>query len=359
MTRLVGAGDLRKVEGAVTYFVTVFDNKLKQEYPCTKVLSEKDVATLLDHERQRALLGTETSGMIESIGDAMGCEYLVSLEIGTLPGSKFVCNASLIPYRTKIPMVHASGYSAMSATSGDANLKSVEEVAEKLVDALKHIEICPFEGEIKVKVVSDLKSDTTITRSAYCNMADGTYKEHNTIDNHTENNWELQKISTYRADGNATFSINEKITTDIEDPCHICPSGRQYLWEYHSVVEKKGEVKGLSSESMEQGQKIHDARAEIKFNEDDTYFIIVKATSEKGNITEVTRIQAEGACDSDNPPPKTVNNKADVPLRHTFGPYPGTSKNKVLSEKSDPIVEIDPVSREKTTYTLEFNLSRD
>jgi len=359
MSRLVGPGDQQRVAGAVSYFITSFDNKVKKTYPCTTVLCENDIGTLLGHERQRQLLGSETPGLMESISDALGCDYLISLEIGTLPGEKFVVNASLIPYKTKIPVLHASAYSNLTANSGGQNLDNCDEVAQKLVDALKEIEICPFKGSVKVRVISDTQKDTTLEYPVYCNGSDGIYRVKKTIDNHADNNWDLNKIGKVRTIGMASFDLHEDSKTEEQNDCYKCPSGRQGARIYNEERKKYGELQGLSQESQEKGQPIADARVEIKFRKDGSYTIQVDATSQKGDITTIDSKHAEGTCGVITEPPKKITQKGDVPLHYTFGPYQGSSKDKILKEKPDPVEKTDPISGEKTTYYLEFDLERD
>ena len=131
--------------------------------------------------------------------------------------------------------------------------------------------------------------------------------------------------------------------------------GRTYT-EKHT---KYAVVDGLSQESQEKGLPIDDARIELKFKDDDTYFVFVEATSRKGDLKESKEVKSEGTCDVIQPKKDTLTQKADVPLNYTSGPYNGTSKDKILKEKPDPIIKIDPVTGEKSTYYLEFDLKRD
>jgi hypothetical protein len=106
-------------------------------------------------------------------------------------------------------------------------------------------------------------------------------------------------------------------------------------------------------------QQIEDARAEITFLDNGTYTLKVKAASRKGDLTLRTEKRAEGTCDNLSPPPEKITKKADVPLNEvTFGPFPGTSLDKVLSHK-DTYSTVDPVNKEKSTVTFDFNLKRD
>lgn len=359
MTRFVGAGDLRRVQGAASYFVTYFDNKLKKVYPCTTVLTENDIGVLLGHERMRNLLGSETPGLMKSISDALGCEYLISIEIGILPGEKFVINASLIPYKDKFPSLHASAYSNLTASSGDQNLKNCEEVAHKIIDGLKEVEICPFKGTVKINVVSDLQKDTVAVYPVFCNNMDGVYRIKTKTDNHAENNWELQKIAKYRTTGISDFTLYEEKSIEEQDDCYACSQQRKGARIFFEETKKYGEIKGLSQESQEKGKPIADARVDIRFQKDGTYTIYVDATSTQGDITTIHTKHAEGTCGSINDPAEKFTKKGDVPLHYIFGPYNGTSADKILKEKQDKIEEINPVSGEKTIYNISFDLERE
>jgi hypothetical protein len=124
-------------------------------------------------------------------------------------------------------------------------------------------------------------------------------------------------------------------------------------------VLKTAKVEGLSNESVADNQQIEDARAEIIFLENGTYTLKVEAASRKGDLKLRTEKRAEGTCDNQSPPPKSIDKKADVPLEEvTFGPFPGTSLDKVLSHK-DTYSTVDPITKEKTTITYDFNLKKE
>jgi len=356
---LEGSGDLRQIAGAVAYFVTQFDNEVKEIYPCSVVIAESDVGVLLGHERDLQLLGSGTGGNMESISNALGCDYLINLEIGFMFGNTSFVSASLIPFKTKFPILHVNAHSPFSSNSGDQVLSDCDEVAKKLVDGMKHIEICPFKGELKVRVVSETKKDTTIGYPVFCNGADQQYQKRITVNKYADNNWDLQKVALIRTSGTIKYESSDTTTLVEEDNCYKCKSGRRGGRTYTEKFTKYAIVNGLSQESQEKGLPIDSARIELKFKDDDTYFVFVEATSRKGDLKESKEVKAEGTCDVIQPKKDTLTEKANVPLKFPFGPYQGTSKEKRLKEKPDPIVKTDPVTGEKTTYYLEFDLKRD
>jgi len=128
---------------------------------------------------------------------------------------------------------------------------------------------------------------------------------------------------------------------------------------YNEKFSKSAKVEGLSNESVADDQQIEDARAAITFFENGTYTLKVKAASKKGNLKLITEKHAEGTCDNQNTPPENIEKKADVPLNEvTFGPFSGTSLDKVLINKGT-ITTIDPITKEKTSISYDYNLKKN
>jgi len=352
-------GDTLPLQGAVKWFVVQFDNKLKESYPCAEVTSESDIAAMLEHERELQLLGSSKEGAFQSIAGAMACDYMIIFRV-SVTQTVFSVSADLIPYRNQVltPIIKAEANGSYSTSSGDQMLKACETVAKKLVDGLKHIEVCAFKGEVKVQIKSTTNTKKTEEYAVFCNHKDGSYRQVTTVDKSTENNWDLRKTGKNTTSGNIGITIREELSIVEQNDCYKCPGGREGGRTSSEKKTTTADVNGLSHESQSKGIPIDDARVTITFNEDDTYTIKVEATSTQGQMTEKTEMNAEGTCDNVNTPPKTIIKKADVPLNETFGPFPGTSADKVLVQ-SKTISKKDPATEEKTTTTIEFNLKRD
>lgn len=349
-----------EVEGAIGLFASEFDNYIKQIYPCVIVTSQADLGALIGHERERQLLGSGSENFDESIKDALDCDYLVNLEIGILVGDKFSVTASVIPYRTKpkIPIVRASAFSNFNNNSFPQNEANIKEVTKKLVDGLKKIEICPFKGEIKVKVVSTTKEKQKEGYSVYCNGNDGTYVKTITIDNYSENDWTIQKVRLNGSTGNVKISLSQESTTDEENSCYECAPNKQGQRAYHEKITTYANIQGLSMESESEGIKVDDARCYLTFMDDGTYILRVTAASTQGEKKTIKDVSAQGVCNNINNPPEKTTNKVDVGLNETWGPFKGNAQDKTLSHK-DTIKKTDPVTKEETTIAYEFNLTRE
>lgn len=337
----------------LAYFESKVFNALKKEFPCVEISSQSTIASILQLERQKQLLGGEERDLA-SIGAAMGCDYLVSLEVTSNPGIIMV-KAFCANTRTSKVIARALEI----ASNADAGVDAVERVSIQLVEGLKKYEICPFIGPINVKVKSELTDKKTDSYTVYCNGLDGLYKLDVTTNNTSDADWKLSKTSKNRVIGSVTYTLQEETEKEEHNDCYICPSGRQGSRLYKETVLKTAKVEGLSTESIADNQQIEDARAIITFFDNGTYTLKVKAASRKGDMKLRTEKKAEGTCDNQNPPPQNINKKADVGLKETtFGPFPGTSLDKVLSHK-DTFTTIDPITKEKSVITYDFDLKRD
>lgn len=356
----VGGLHPKEIAGLPTYFATVFNDCLKEKYSCTTVLTESDVRSQLEWEKQRQLLGSGSDETLKSISEALGVDYLVSFEVSVIIGEKFIANGTLIPMRTKpvFPLVKASAYSDYSNKSFnkiDANLK---EVAKKLVDGLKRIEICPFKGPVKVEMISKIDSSQTVEYPVYCNKNDGMFRKVSTIFKNTDNNWTIERTGLGSAKGNIKFTLSEVTSVEEKNDCYECSPQKQGLRTYSQKEIHRADVQKLSKESESNGIKVDDARVDLTFLDNGTYTVRIKASSKQGDMKIRTEEKAEGICSNINTKPDIKEKKADVGLYQIFGPFKGTAQDKVLSHK-DTIKKKNPSSGEDETITYEFNLKRD
>ena len=70
----------------LAYFESKAFNALKKEFPCVEISSQSTIASVLELERMKQLLGSEERDL-SSIGEAMGSDYLVSLKVTGTTGS--------------------------------------------------------------------------------------------------------------------------------------------------------------------------------------------------------------------------------------------------------------------------------
>ena len=232
------------------------------------------------------------------------------------------------------------------------------EPVNKLVKQLLKYEICPYTGSINVEVKTERTDKKTESYPVYCNGMDGIYKLDWSVNKTSSASWNLNKTDKFQTSGTVTYNLREETKTDEQNDCFTCPSGRLGPRWYKEKVIKTAKIEGLSNESVADDQQIEDARTEITFLENGTYTVKVTAASKKGDLKLKTGKHAEGTCSNENPPLEDITKKADIPLDEIFGPFNGTGEDKVLNQK-ETITREDPITKEKTTITFDFNLKRD
>jgi hypothetical protein len=353
---LVGARG-KEVEGAIGLFASIFYDQVTDKYPCAVVTTKADVIDMLGHEKQKQLLGSSTGD--NELHNALGCDFLITLEIGILVGDKFSVTAVLIPQRTKpkIPSIRASAYSDYNEKSFPQIEANLQEVSKNILDGLKKYEICPFKGDLNIKIVTTKKETTPEEYPVYCNGIDGYYKKTVTINNYSENDWTIKKVGRETANGTVQFNLSEELTIDEINPCYECSPKKQGQRTYYEKTTTYADIKKSSTGGDGSGIILDSARVILTFLDDGTYTVRIKATSKQGEKKTIKEIKAQGVCDNSNEPPKKTTNKIDEGLYELLGPFSGTAEDKVLSQKNTITKTTD--SGEEQTITYEFNLTRE
>lgn len=346
-----GDQDGKVASGGLGYFETQAANAIEEAFPCAQVNSISAVRALLGHERMRQLLGSggdETT--LQNLAGAMGCEYLVILNISV--------RANIAIIKATCYDSKKAGKMAMAAEMGpygEGTLDAIDKVVETLVDDLKEYEICPYYGPVTIEIKSTLDDTKTDHLSAPCGSG-GNVAVTTRLESNSTLKWELNKYSVRAADGNVTYDLNEKTTVISEYPCYRCKDGNEGAAKITETNEQEVKVEGLSSESVSEGKQVKDARIKLDFLDDGTYTVLVEATSKQGNLKITTEKKVEGICEAESEPRDTKNKKVDVPIKAVFGPYQGTIKDKTLHQKETKDVS---QGKEKTTVTIDFTLSRN
>ena len=358
---LASNGDPRPFEGAVSYFASTLDNQMKKDFPCIVITTDKDIAALLGHERNRQLLGSGNEGAMASIGDALDCDYLIILNLSTM-GAQFVVSAMIIPYKGKDiqPIAIAMDKSAYSENAGHEMLKACDNVVAKLMKGLKKMEICPFRGPVRVTLTSHKKKETVEEYPVFCNNQDETYKKTEFRYEDATTEIDVRKLEKEYASGYMKFSEKDSSGTLEENGCYKCPSGRMGGRSSTQTFIINQLVKDFSNESSKDGKYISDVRITLIFNDDSTYMVSVKGASKRtGKYIQRVEEKAEGTCDLKNKAPQVYkSDSVAVPCRFLFGPFKGAPSQKGLKETQDKTTS-DPVSEDETTLHIEFDLKRD
>jgi len=363
-------GDTRPIQGSVAYFVTQFDNKVKEIYPCSVITAESNIGVLLQHERELELLGANKEGGLQSIANALNCDYMVVYSLSTV-GSVFDMRAYIVPYsnnkKIQSPIILADAHGPFSEKSGGPILDACDNIAEKLVRGLKQLEICVFKGPVNLHITGNTNTKKTEEHPVYCNQSNGIYRKVVTLNKHTDNIWKLERIgknysngknSLIKSTSENSFSVSEEHTVEEQNDCYKCVSGPEGFRTLMEKVTTTSDDAGVSNQSSVSGIAKDSAIVLVQFHEDNTYTINLVAVTKKVPIIEKTESHAQGICENIETAPVTVAKNTELAIEMTFGPYPGTSADKALIQKQT-ISKVDPVTEEKITLTIDFNLKRD
>lgn len=323
----------------------------KQQLPCAELQEMEDIAAMLQFQRMQALLGTPGAEEINNIAGGLGIEYLIIVNASTM-NNRILCTARCFYYKKKECIAEGN-----FRNSTQDIIECAHQVARKMIKELSDIEICPFKGSINVTVKTERRNQQVESHPVICNQNDGLYRHETNINNNSNMVWKLNKSGKNTTGGTVNISLYEETTIEEQNDCATCPNGKQASRMLNQRTVKQANVEGLSNESVFEGIKIDDARTTIKFNEDSTYTIMVEAASRSGDSKLKTETKIEGSCEKVNKTEKE-DKKVDIPLFEIFGPFKGTSFDKVLTG-SDTNVRDDTSIKEKTTITYDFSLKKD
>lgn len=328
-------------------------NKLVKTFPCISLKTQNSVHSRLDALREICLLNDlsteEIQKSITDIGGDVYCEYLVHLRMQVFAGNSTMVTCKVMNKKTANTLANA--FSTQSLTSIGSS--TGDEMAEKIIDDLKDTEICAYQGKITIEVESEKEESTS--NSAPCDK--GTITTQTKIKTKSNLNWNLNKNGLKKGDGDVKYDLNEKTETTISNPCYICSDGTKTFAQINETKTVEAKAEGLSNESVYKGQKVADCKIKIVFLDDETYHILVEATSQKGNMKTTYDKKVNAACPpgEKEKPEEPRDNEIDVPLKIILGPYKGTAEDMVLSQ--DETKDLSQ-GKEKTTVKINFSLTR-
>ena len=349
---IVTGGNNKEASAYLAYFESKVFNQLKSQYPCVEINSLSSVVALLDLERQKQLLGTGSDNAVSNIAEAMGSDYLISLKVRVIEGMAIIDAFCAEAKKAKV-----ISRASTSAPHGENGIDAVEKVSTQLIDGLKNIEICPFQGPVSIRISSEIDSTNTVDYSVYCNESDQQFHQKIEIHNTTISDWKLQRMAVSRTEGIMTFNSNEESKITEENGCYKCKSGRE--GGRSSAETRSMEVKGsgISHKSIYNSKPQDDTRIELKFLENGTYLLIAKGTSEPAIGIEKMVTKAEGTCDNQPQQTKTETREITIPLNVIFGPYAGKSTDKLLQEKDEKKIK-NPTNHEEEIISIDFSLKQ-
>lgn len=122
----------QEAQAIASYFENRVQELLMKKYPCAEPLTMGDVKTLLEFDRQRNLLDSNYEGGLQTIADAMGANYYISLTVTPLGSGQVALNASMM----NAANAQAVAKTGSTTAGGSAALKGVDALAQQLVQGM-------------------------------------------------------------------------------------------------------------------------------------------------------------------------------------------------------------------------------
>lgn len=349
----------KEVEIVHTVFFSEFSSRLKQEFPCVQLNSIDVVTSVLGLRRDQLLLGMP--GAADNTGDiatSMGSDYLVVFNVKCFSQSgTMLFNASCTNIQTGEKMINETGLTSVQENWSE----KIIEMTGRFMDGFKAYEICPYKGLVHIQVLTDSTDTKTEAHTVYCSKMDRQYKKTLRHEKKSNAEWNLEKTGKTSAGGTVSYSMAEKHSIDELDECFTCESMVTGTRHYTDNTVSYAELQGLSdrNSNMEgSGDHVKYATMQIRFGNDDTYTIRVEAASQEGELKTIREEKADGDCQVFSKPQEQYSNKTDAGLREILGPYKGNGLDKAL-QQDITLEKVDPVTQERTTFKIRFDLKRD
>jgi hypothetical protein len=118
-------------DAVASYLEGQIESMILDQYPCVDVISDSDIKSLLDNERQRKLLGGEDSDLLSNMAGALDAQTVITINVSTT-GSQTLMNAGAMNMKTAQP----TDKGAKVTGNGDAALDGAEALAKEFVSGL-------------------------------------------------------------------------------------------------------------------------------------------------------------------------------------------------------------------------------
>lgn len=338
--------------GTAESYARVLENFMSQELwdgydGAASVLTAGDARTLIQNDRDRALLGasrgTET---LDKVARAFDADYFLLLQV-TRSRSAITLTANL--YRPSKTKVLAHRERSLTAGGLTADLKAfVKEVAREVAYVA---EICPYQGPVTARIVETRKSSRTSTGSVFCNKEWRALNRSNTVDNSDDQHWQLERrMRSGGSKGKLTWRVSENTRETEEHGCYPCRSGTPAARTSDRKVTTTTEVEGVSRASAAVDPELWDAIVRLEFKKDSTYTVFVRAASDRGLARRTISHAVTGACDTDGEN-ENRSGARSAPLELRLGPFRGTPFDKQLRAKD----RIDVKQTDEWVSYIEFS----
>jgi hypothetical protein len=134
-TRTIPASAKGETQLLADYLESQIAIMLMDKYPCAKPTPLSAVRDTLDLNRQRALLGSDIDQDMQSLAQAIGVKYLITITVTELGSGGVAMNASFMNANTGKTQQRAGNV----AGGGEAAFDAAEAFARQFVDSLANL----------------------------------------------------------------------------------------------------------------------------------------------------------------------------------------------------------------------------
>jgi len=124
-------GKAQEAASLVTYLEDQIEKQLMSQYPCSKIMDDKGMRAMLQLEKDRELLGSDTSGELTAIAGAAGARYLVVATVNQSASSDYM-QLTLLDGNTGKAVEKAD----KNTGTGEAALDGAEALATSFANSL-------------------------------------------------------------------------------------------------------------------------------------------------------------------------------------------------------------------------------
>ncbi len=283
---------------------------LMDKYPCAKPTSASAVRDTLDLNRQRQLLGSDTDADMQSLAQAIGVQYLITITVTELGSGGVAMNASMMNANTGKTQQRAGNV----AGGGEAAFDAAEAFAKQFVDSLGNLpqfskSNCdptnPWAGTITYHLVQNHEENSERKAISGEGTVTTTFRNSSTYDVKIKIGWTGQPQAFITANGFAETVEVGKVRID-------CARS--------TIARRKPEWKsaGWNNLSRMEDDAWGDVVAKVSVTlANDQYRIDLSLPEIQGTTKVIMRKHSDGGCGNpsdNNPAPVQVPYKIKVSL---------------------------------------------
>jgi hypothetical protein len=158
-------------EAAADHLANQISIQLLKQYPCVAQISDSDISILLDHSRQKQLLGGEDNGELAAVAGALGADNLISVKVTAVGGqiSMNVTASNTSNGQMVTNMARMTG-------NGEEALDAAESLAQQFVNGLSSLKgrcdarwIGGIKWENRMETKNETHVDCAYAMSLTCN----------------------------------------------------------------------------------------------------------------------------------------------------------------------------------------------